>query len=1168
MFNYLAPYPPKLKTLGARIIGAARSYLDIGANVKHLGRVVRYYNPKSPDYRDPLVEEFLNLNGFTVSDYETYSVVPTNDEYVMDILKRYDRNPDPFENDVELQALYEAAGYALDKEFGPFVGGSRIRSLPTVCELLPVRKSPGWPFTLMYAYKEDMYGDNYDSPETGVDWINEYWRRLATTDPIWSFCSVSIKEELRPTAKVLSGSWRTIVAMACDNTICSGSLNGDHNDLLLQANGRCSSSLGLQLGFGHWDEHVNRHRRFGGIGKKCTLSLDGVKFDSTHHGRSFSNIRRFRYRCLRPEFRTLENYHRMRNIYEQNQKSPLVGLRGDVWDRSSANPSGQFCTTPDNIYKMYMDLFTIWCLVCPADLANWESFTTHVLLSINGDDVWVTVVESAQHFFNAEAIARCGERLGTKYEFENNGEFRDASECTFLGHRSIKLDIPGYDYTMWVPTPDCNKMRSSMLMYNELGTIAGTIIRACALRMETWACTDCRHWFDLLITFLRDRYRNSVDEDIINAWKSYKTDEEIFTIYTGIDLTGAYAISPSNKMLFEPVEMYCSPPISSDDKTPTMSKVTEKIIVKKDKGAPAAKKNKEVVKIEAQKSSKPNPPKSEKNEQGISGKGNYLVPIASNLGSAIGGLFGSKGSELGGALGGLAGVLGSKFFGLGDYRLQHKVAKAAFMADGPASMKLSARIPAFKQIKSTGGVLFDESECIGSVSGNPSSTSPVIYEYSVNPGLVSTFPVLAAKAANYAQYKVRGMVVAYRRMAGQGTSVALGGVAMSAQFDPEAAPPTSMMDIENNQYGVSTTPDESEILLIECDPKRINGQMRYIRKGTPLSPSDLRTDDWCNFYIGVQGTGSGYIGELWISYIIECFNENVTSIGSGYSGHSAASYPGTAGLSANFWLNQYWINKPGSSIWPSVFPPFTGTTPVFSMPKVAGHYCIQIFANGISLSFAAGFGTLVVSGGGLSGDITPLNIFNNDTNWVLGWVNAYQAAFIFTFSYVPTSSIPTADFKIPFPYQSSGSETIQVDMLLTRLDSNLTKPFVVDPVVKATNDIKRQLGLLPPSASERLKKQEGETTYQVVADTVTDGQHTIQQFPYTGPIPPPSSTIVEGPSSSSSSLNTGGATSSVSKDEVCDTPDEVDLGSLDLSTLPSSQPIDKKMMALKFLLGG
>jgi hypothetical protein len=85
-----------------------------------------------------------------------------------------------------------------------------------------------------------------------------------------------------------------------------------------------------------------------------------------------------------------------------------------------------------------------------------------------------------------------------------------------------------------LPVIDCRKMKTSMLKFNTSGEMWETIVRANGLRNETFACPHCRHWFSELIADLRTETVNSLDQQVIDAWKSYKTDADLWSLYTGL----------------------------------------------------------------------------------------------------------------------------------------------------------------------------------------------------------------------------------------------------------------------------------------------------------------------------------------------------------------------------------------------------------------------------------------------------------------------------------------------------------------------------------------------------------------------------------------------------------------------------------------------------------
>lgn len=65
-------------------------------------------------------------------------------------------------------------------------------------------------------------------------------------------------------------------------------------------------------------------------------------------------------------------------------------------------------------------------------------------------------------------------------------------------------------------------------------TTAQSVIRACGLRNETFACESCREFFNEYINYLKTKYSNSIDPDIIAAFKNYLTDRELWILYSGL----------------------------------------------------------------------------------------------------------------------------------------------------------------------------------------------------------------------------------------------------------------------------------------------------------------------------------------------------------------------------------------------------------------------------------------------------------------------------------------------------------------------------------------------------------------------------------------------------------------------------------------------------------
>jgi len=493
----------------------------MGEFLPYIGAIYRRFREKEPSYYDDDVSDYIRSIGADPTQFNRYAIVPKRLDIALKAIKRYDRVPDPFSPKV--RQLYDVAGDWLEKHFGPYICNSRVSSYERVLEWLDSDKSAGLPWTYRYPKKFDYWnGDN-------SGFFVKYWDALRTPQSIMSLCSVSIKEEVRPVEKILNKDGRTIVAMDVNHVVAHSMLCLEMNQKLVESNLEHSSALGINMFQGGWHKLNDKMSRFG-VGAN-TIELDGKKFDGRFRYYCMRKIRDFRCKMLRSQDRTCDNIRRMSNIYYQLCHSPLVNVDGAVFARSSGNPSGQACTTPDNTLKNYMDMVVLWHLIMPEEYHTYELFNELLIMCINGDDINITVCPSVQHLFNVDAIERAMSLIDMEYHFASR-HFRHNYECTFLGHGFKLCDIPHLGYPMYLPVIDCVRMRTNMLIYNEQRTVQNCIVRACGLRNETFACSDCRTWFLDLIDYLRSRYGHR--EDCRDSFKSYLTDRELWKMYSGL----------------------------------------------------------------------------------------------------------------------------------------------------------------------------------------------------------------------------------------------------------------------------------------------------------------------------------------------------------------------------------------------------------------------------------------------------------------------------------------------------------------------------------------------------------------------------------------------------------------------------------------------------------
>jgi len=233
--------------------------------------------------------------------------------------------------------------------------------------------------------------------------------------------------------------------------------------------------------------------------------------------------------------------------------------------------------------------------------------------------------------------------------------------------------------------------------------------------------------------------------------------------------------------------------------------------------------------------------------------------------SAGGAMGGRYGGPIGNRLGRMAGAGLSAISGYGNYNVSSNS-----LSTVSASMDM---VPQF--VKQEHSIRIKHREFIRDllVPSNPSAFS--LKDYVINPGNRDLFPWLGQMARQYSQYKIHGMVFAFKTMSSDyAASGPLGTVFMATNYNALDRPFDNKIELENTEFAVSTKPSLSLVHAIECDPKVSGFDILYIRDPTydTGETSDRRFYDYGRFQVGTQGLPGepgSTLGELWVTYDIE-----------------------------------------------------------------------------------------------------------------------------------------------------------------------------------------------------------------------------------------------------------------------------------------------------------
>jgi hypothetical protein len=148
-------------------------------------------------------------------------------------------------------------------------------------------------------------------------------------------------------------------------------------------------------------------------------------------------------------------------------------------------------------------------------------------------------------------------------------------------------------------------------------------------------------------------------------------------------------------------------------------------------------------------------------------------------------------------------------------------------------------------------------------------------QFSINPGLSSTFPWLSSIASRYESYLFRSLRFEYETSVSTATA---GTVILAVDYDSADAAPTSKQQIMAYRGAVRSAPwapcengsDGSDLSKF--------GVQRYIRSGSVAS-TDIKTYDVGNLFCGFQGmAGVSSVGELYVSYDVELMTPELNQV--------------------------------------------------------------------------------------------------------------------------------------------------------------------------------------------------------------------------------------------------------------------------------------------------
>jgi len=303
-----------------------------------------------------------------------------------------------------------------------------------------------------------------------------------------------------------------------------------------------------------------------------------------------------------------------------------------------------------------------------------------------------------------------------------------------------------------------------------------------------------------------------------------------------------------------------------------------------------------------------------RNEKGHLCTGNGAYRLSGGLS------WGNKDSYFRGNLGGE--LTDGALTGNGAYRIK----KNSLMN----SMTMSGDVPTVQNTALGEGTVISHREFVkditcGSFSAPDTVSDFTIEDYNINPGNNQLFPWLATVANNYQEYEFTGMIVELKTTSSNtSTTLGIGSMIMSADYNALAVRPADKQHMENMEYSGSSKPSSTLLMPVECARSLDSNTHLYVVPDSDFAPGDARLYDLGVLHIATDGipASAAKIAELWVSYEVILYKPKIPD--AVFSGLPTLQLSGTNDSGTN----------PLGTVQPAIL--FGGSSPLFDSESCFG----------------------------------------------------------------------------------------------------------------------------------------------------------------------------------------------------------------------------------------
>lgn len=435
------------------------------------------------------------------------------------------------------------------RQYSPFLYGSAVVSFDTVKTVLNKQTSAGFPANKKAGTKSKAIILFYHI-------LDVLWYLYSTLNPPFPVWTLSIKRELRTIKKIQKfggefDNFRTFTASPFELTMINNRLCLDFNDRFYRAAGKTHSECGSTKFYGGFA--VLLAKFFRNDKPMLCWSTDLKRYDSTQCARLLHFMRRFRETMWSSKYKTSANQLRLFWVYFFIINAVIITTEGELIMKQQGTTSGNGNTIVDNGCIADFALMYSWLVLYqrrfPDKYPDYEYFQQCVAVSITGDNLFFGVInEDIASWFNARAVAEVFLSIGLTMTADN-WDYDMPWNLEFCSMTFGEID------GRVVPVCDYDKMICSMMYGSKVNDVRWDLMRAFALRIETWTNIKLRTIISDYISFILEQYSSDLIGEVkmgeqfvtmSQIFSMFKSDDELRGLYCGLESGSAVKVDEAS----------------------------------------------------------------------------------------------------------------------------------------------------------------------------------------------------------------------------------------------------------------------------------------------------------------------------------------------------------------------------------------------------------------------------------------------------------------------------------------------------------------------------------------------------------------------------------------------------------------------------------------------